>query len=68
METRPVENRKAFPLSELPASYRLISGTGRSAIQRIRTYRPLVEILDRQEFAEGVRQELGRLEGVLKVR
>lgn len=51
---RPVVRRKSFPLGELPSSYRLVAATGRSTIQKITAYRPLVELLDRCGSAEKV--------------
>ena len=51
---RRIHSRKDFPLERLPSSYRLISTTGRGTIQRIKAYRPLVELLDRYDTPEGV--------------
>ena len=51
---RRIHSRKDFPLERLPSSYRLISTTGRGTIQRIRAYKPLVELLDRYDTPEEV--------------
>lgn len=56
---RPVRDTKSFPLADLPASYRLIVGTGRSAIQRINRYENLIRLLDDNDSAEGVKRALG---------
>ncbi len=50
------EPKPYFPLEKLPASYRLISGIGRGAVQRIKAYKPLVELLDRCDSPEEVTQ------------
>ncbi len=55
------EHKKSFPLEKLPSSYRLISGTGRGAVQRINAYRPLVELLDRCDSPEEVTEECRRM-------
>ena len=55
---RPVKDQKSFPLSELPASYRLVSGMGRRAIQGITAYEKLVRLLDEHDDAKGVRETL----------
>lgn len=51
---RRVSDSKTFRLEKLPSSYRLISSTGRGAVQRIRAYEPLVELLDRCNSPEEV--------------
>lgn len=51
---RRVRDPKSFPLSELPSGYRLISTTGRGAVQRISAYEPLVELLDSFSSSEEV--------------
>lgn len=48
------EPKTSFPLEKLPSSYRLISTTGRGAVQRINAYEPLVALLDRCETPEEV--------------
>ncbi len=57
---RRISNPRDFSLAKLPSSYRLISGIGRGAVQRINAYRPLVELLDRcqshEEVTEGCRE------------
>lgn len=58
---RPVKDRKSFPLSELPASYRLVGSMGRRAIQGITAYEKLVRLLDDHGDAEGVRETLVRM-------
>lgn len=55
---RPMKDQKCFPLSELPASYRLVGGMGRRAIQAITAYEKLVRLLDDHGDAEGVRETL----------
>jgi hypothetical protein len=55
---RPVKNRKAFSLTELPASYRLVAGMGRRAIQGITAYKKLVRLLDENDDSEGVQEVL----------
>jgi hypothetical protein len=51
---RRIRHQKDFPLEKLPSSYRLISTTGREAVQRINAYEPLVELLDRCDSPEEV--------------
>lgn len=51
---RRIRNPKTFPLEKLPSSYRLISSTGRGAVQRIIAYQPLVELLGRFDSPEEV--------------
>jgi hypothetical protein len=51
---RRIRHRKDFPLEKLPSSYRLISTTGRGAVQRINAYEPLVELLDLCDSPEEV--------------
>ena len=60
---RPVKDCKAFRLSELPASYRLISSIGRRAIQSITAYEKLVRLLDENDDSEEVQKTL---RGMLK--
>jgi hypothetical protein len=55
---RPVVRQKVFPIEELPSSYRLIAATGRSAIQRIKAYQPLVELLNECNTTTEVRDAL----------
>ncbi|KAL8965404.1 MAG: hypothetical protein Q9183_003869 [Haloplaca sp. 2 TL-2023] len=51
---RPVQDKKSFPLEELPGSYRLLTSAGRSAIQRTHAYRELVNLLDVSNSAKEV--------------
>ena len=51
---RCISNPKPFSLEKLPSSYRLISSTGRGAVQRIRAYEPLVELLNKCSTPEEV--------------
>jgi hypothetical protein len=55
---RPVKDRKAFSLTELPASYRLVASMGRRAIQGITVYRKLVRLLDENDDSEGIQEAL----------
>lgn len=55
---RRIRDPKPFPLEKLPSSYRLISTTGRGAVQRISAYEPLVELLDRCDSPEEVTDAL----------
>ncbi len=48
------ERKPPFSLERLPSSYRLISSTGRGAVQRIKAFEPLVEMLDRWDSPEEV--------------
>ena len=48
------KKKDPFPLEELPSSYRLISTTGRGAVQRIKAFEPLVEMLDQWDRPEEV--------------
>jgi hypothetical protein len=58
---RPVHTQKTFPLADLPASYRLVPATGRSALQRIERYKQLTRLLDEHDDARGVKQALTHL-------
>ncbi len=58
---RRIGNKKRFAIENLPSSYRLISGTGRGAVQRINAYRPLVELLDRCDSPEEVTEECRKM-------
>lgn len=55
---RPLHNQKSFALADLPASYRLIVGTGRSAVQRINRYENLIRLLDDSASLEGFQRTL----------
>lgn len=61
---RPIEDSKEFSLAWLPASYRLVPGMGRRAIQSIKTYRPLVQILDQCASEQQVRDKFREMSGV----
>ena len=58
---RRIRSKKRFAIEKLPSSYRLISGTGRGAVQRINAYRPLVELLDRCDSPEEVTEECRKM-------
>ena len=55
---RPISQRRCFSLEKLPSSYRLIAGTGRGTIQRIRAYEHHVRLLDQSCTIEDLRSKL----------
>lgn len=57
---RHVLNPKPFSLAKLPASYRLVSGTGQGTLQRAIAYKSLVALLDQANTEEDVKQELAK--------
>lgn len=60
---RPIESDSTneFRLKDLPASYRLISNTGQSSVQRIKAYKHLVELLDRSASEADVCRKLSEM-------
>ena len=58
---RPIHSRKTFPLDELPASFRLLSNTGRRAVQGIGACAPHAELLDKCDSPEQVRDKIAKM-------
>ncbi len=53
--------RPPFPLENLPSSYRLISGIGRGTVQRVKAYKPHVELLDRCGSSQEVTEAFSKM-------